>query len=294
MQPPMPRHQHHVVSAGYLRFFADAKQRLRLIDKPTRSAIPRLVGVRNAFVRTHFNSVVDGEGRKLDHLESEWAERESFALPRIRHLDPTRVEVEDDAAVKILIALHYARSFAAREMHDRIADETLTTFVADMRELAELQRLFELEYGRAAVEGELESLAEQQWAARRSTNQMFVESIAKGFNTGLDLLKDASLELVVPAHPTLRFGTGDSPVVVSNQELLSVGPLGGVPLADASVVYMPLRQDLAAAVTHGAPRLLQANGVEIVRLNTLVWRAAIRHVACHPEDDWRRVFNVRS
>lgn len=202
------------------------------------------------------------------------------------------MEVEDDAAVKILISLHYARSFAAREMHDRIADETLATFVSDMSDLAELKRLFLLEYGREPFTGELESLAEEQWTARRSTNQMFVESIARGFNTGLDLLKDTRLEFVVPAHPTLRFGTGDSPVVVSREQFLSMGPLGGVPLGDASLVYMPLRRDLAAAVTHGAPRVLEANGLEIVRLNTLVWRAAIRHVACHPEDDWRTVFNV--
>lgn len=64
----MPRHQHHVVSAGYLRFFADPQQRIRLVDKPTRAAVPRLVGVRDAFVRTHFNSVVDGDGRRIDQL----------------------------------------------------------------------------------------------------------------------------------------------------------------------------------------------------------------------------------
>eukprot|EP01041_Mallomonas_annulata_P031135 gene31135-53390_t len=153
-------------------------------------------------------------------------------------------------------------------MHGRIADETLVTFVADMSDLTELKRLFHLEYGRVPLAGELESLAEEQWTARRSTNQMFVESISRGFNNRLDLLKDASLEFVVPAHPTQRFGTGDSPVVVSNQQFLSMGPLGGVPLGDASLVYMPLRRDLAAAVTHGAPRVLEANGLEIVRLNT--------------------------
>jgi hypothetical protein len=286
----MKRRKHHVVSAGYQRFFGDDTGRLRLVEKATRTAIARLVGVRDAFVQEHFNSITDDDGHRSDELESEWERLERFALPRVRELDPHQVSEADDAAIKVLMAIHFARSYAARAMHDRLAAQTLSDYDERMRHNAQLKSLYRREQGRDPEPGEVEGLAAEIWGRHQATNKLFVDTMSRAHNFAVERFRPLGIDLVVPAHPNVQFGTGDTPVVVTNRTMTILGPLQGLALGDSDFVYMPLRRDLGAVLTTRTPLVVSVSGVQAQLLNGLVWRNAIRQVACHPEDDWRRLF----
>ncbi len=92
------RKRHHVVSEGYLRFFADGR-RILLCEKFARTA--KVVGTGDAFVSKHFNTIF-ADDHRLDQLEDKWQSLESDCLPRVRALLSGERGDEQRWAVRVL------------------------------------------------------------------------------------------------------------------------------------------------------------------------------------------------
>lgn len=285
----MSRKHHHVVSAGYQRFFAEG-ERIMLITKATRTALP--VGVRDNFLRKHFNSTKTPDGQRSDTFEDEWGRLEDHVLPMVATVRDRPVDDPDtDMAVKSLMAIHFARSFAMREMHDRIAAQTLAEWIRKQPE-TELPRLFVETYHRPPAPGELEQLTRSTFDAMMDTNEMFIAAMGRANNYALDRFKRFKLQFVEVNHARLRLGIGDNPLVVSTGSVIQLGPLAGLALGDADFIYMPLSPVLGVSLASKAESFV-ADVNTIAMLNNLIWRNARAHVACHPHHDWRLMFNVR-
>ena len=217
-----------MVSAGYLRLFADG-ERIRLIDKSSRQALPNLVGVKDTFVRSHFNSIRPGQGLVLDQLEDDWQLREDAALPLVRHGNPRRPTPIDEEAIKLMMAVHFARSYAYREVHDRIAVDVLRDYlVTDRANRPKVRDQFRNMYGRDPNDGELTQLAIRIWDEKMQSNSPFVESMVRAFNYAIDRFSDFRIQFVVSLQRKVGFVTGDCPVIISSADGRQGGPRDGV------------------------------------------------------------------
>lgn len=269
--------RHHVVSRGYQRFFADG-ERIKLVTKATRHA--RIVGTGDAFVRDHFNSFNDGAGTWVDTLEQKWAELEDEALPLIRGLIAGADSDHNRNAVKILAAIHFGRSYAIREMIDRIVGETVAAHAASADGEERLREMFRKQYGREAQPGEIRTMIEERAAAQFGGQRQLIRDMARGYNVALDKLIPTKVQLVWPRSKRAEFITGDGPFVYANGP--RVGVRQGVPLGDATHLYMPLAPCLAAAFTTNDEEDGEVPPSVVQRQNLLIWQSASRHVACHP------------
>jgi hypothetical protein len=228
----MPR-RHHVVSRGYLRHFADGEQ-LRLITKADRTE--RLAGTRDTFVVKGFNAA-RSETEEVDALETEWARLESSILPAIRRAIEGRKLKEAEVEIKVLVAVHFARSYFMRELHEAVFAQHLGDPTATMN-MAKLDRAFRREFGRPPETDEVEGLVRKHVAGVFESNAMFVERMADVYNTVLnEWLRPLHLQ---PAW-VLRSGpgqliTGDFPVVRTSNGGYRIN----VPLGEAEMIYMAL------------------------------------------------------
>ncbi|MCU1499305.1 MAG: hypothetical protein JWM47_3258 [Acidimicrobiales bacterium] len=281
--------RHHVVSRGYQRFFAEGEQVL-LIDKVPAAGRRRvrLAGTRDVFVRDHFNSHLEGDVL-VPALEDEWQKVESRHLPGIRAwLDGEPVPSTTDGpgsrdSVRVLAALHFARSFAFNDVHLELAEarrtEALLTFPRD----PELIRLWTEERGRPPTPDELASEIETRFRHQIGPHSAFaVNQMVSHFNKTLEFLGTLQVQSFTPENPRVKLILGDSPFVVARHDGSRVGSRD-LALREADQLYLPLSPDLGVVFTsepegHG---LLPASTVQ--HLNRLTWRASRDQVIAHPD-----------
>lgn len=273
------RKRHHIVSRGYLRFFAEG-ERILLCDKTTRAAKP--VGTADAFVRSRFNGYLTDNGW-LDEVEDEWSRRENVVLPQVRRLIAGgRIGREERVAVKVLAAIHFARSYGLRELFERTFWEHAETALPQIAGKPNVVLAFERQYGHQPEEGEIEAVLAQRWKDMYEDNRLFVDRMVHTHNKALDRFASFHLQLIRPISDRVEFITGDSPTVIFDDEG-RVGTKSGLGLYAASHLYMPLARHLGVALTDqpGDHLVVSVSGVQ--QLNQYVWRAAHRQVAAHPK-----------
>ena len=282
----MARKHHHVISKGYQRFFADG-ERIRLVDKV--AGRDRVVSVTDAFARKHFNAVRTDAGR-VDELEDEWQRVENASLPSVRALIAGDHSANHRHMAKVLAAVHLARSFAFELVWDRVWAATTKQRVDRVPANESLLAAFLEDFGRDPEPGEIEGLMAGAAAEMRGTNALFVERMAAGHNRLLEWFAPMHVQLVTCVGRSMPFITGDVPVanVEDPTEGFRVGVAQGLAVGDSGHIYMPLGRRLGMFLTTRPEDDVATEPWKVQRLNRLVWRAAIRHVACHPEDDLRR------
>ena len=287
----MSRSRHHVVSRGYQRFFADG-ERVSLIDKVPRPGVPRCrpAGTKDVFVRSHFNSYLE-DGHLVDKLEDEWARIEDQSLPPIRAWirgnaqasTPDRAGSRD--AAKLLAALHFARSYAFRALHDELSEaerkRANTLLPAD----PELLRLWWETYDAEPAPGDIEALINDRFPEAVGPQSAFaVEQMAAFFNRAIDRLGQLQVQAVTPLDRQVQFVLGDSPFVLHSTDRSLVGS-GELALMDAERLFLPLSPHLGVFFTSSTEPDVAAPSPIIQRLNELTWRAAREQVIAHPATD---------
>lgn len=277
--------RHHLVSRGYLRFFA-TKERLWLCDKSAMSV--KKVGIGDVFVRTHFNSVGDEFGRLLE-IESFWSGIESRILPLVR-----RVVCDDSAderdAIRELIVLHLIRSSAHAEMFDRVFHDSSESLPREIARERGVNDAFVTEYGRRPERGEIEHIARAMWATRIRKNRLRIETMQEHYWKLLRLLAPTHVQLVRAQARNPGFITGDTPVMHADELGIRMGFHASLAVMDAALIYMPLGRRVAATLVSRWEPDAWVNPVGVRLLNNWSWRAAKRFVVASPLDDPQRIW----
>jgi len=283
------RKHHHVVSEGYLRFFA-ADKHVLLCDKVPKDGQPRmrLAGTKGVFVRRHFSSyTVDGQ--RFDQVEDEWQRLENEALPAVRHWIAGSEGPATRNEVKVLAALHFARSYGFRSFFDQVARDYKATATADLLADPRLRLAWLRDKGRVPEPGEAEALISKQFDEMVGPgNPLIIQRMANGYNVALEKLIPLHVQAVRPVSKGVDFITGDSPFVYYDGRQERVGARGRLALGDAQHAYMPLGPRLAVTFTTSPEGDVVAPIWLVQELNILVWRAAFSQVACHPATDLSR------
>lgn len=281
----------HVVPAGYQRNFADG-ERIKVVDKATKTE--RCIGVRDNFVSSHLLRVIKN-GVANDHAEDTFAKIESVNLPLIRSLRPFAVRgVEVEGAVKVSMAVLWARSFArevvAGRIHEEVRAEMRVSVLTDESAMA----VFRHQYGREPEQGDLEVIVDEVAAALAKSRVQDVGAMLRHQDEALRKFAPLHISVYEPATGC-EFVTSDNPVLLARaNDLVHVGAQNGLALGDASFIFVPISPTVGACLTMQDEGDLALDRATTVRLNQAMWRNAMHRIACHPRADWRMLCNVQS
>lgn len=286
----MPGPSQHVVSRGYLRNFTDDDGLIQVVWRETLEPVMGPTGVGVVFRSKNFNTYWSAEGQALYELEAEWGRVENIALPHLRRAAEGHVDDDVTTAIKVTAVMHLARSFATRrlweasiENHRALDDEARKRLAA----------AYEEEEGRAPGPGEVDAAFGAHFDAHIALNQAFVEEVVSTNNRLLDELPNHVQLVRRNSRSPVGFITADIPVALMDK--LRVGILAGVGVRSADGCLMPLSRDVAAFLTtKREPDVHEAPVWVVQMLNHIVWRGALRQIACHPAEDWHRALGRSS
>jgi hypothetical protein len=276
-----PSRDNHVVSAGYLRYFADANDRVRLVELD--GGIDKLLPVRSVLKETDFSVIRLPDGFD-DQVEQSWGKIESRALPHVRGIGlGLPLTDEQDAAIKALVALHFARAYGAKDLFDAAWDTHMGAFVKNSSESADLISAFIEDYKRDPTDGEIERLTAEHVEGERRTNLSWVKTQLEHYEKMLDRLVPLRIERGIVAGGRAHFLTSDSPFIMLRGE--DVARTGQMPLEQADTFFMPMTKNCVVSFTTRPERpavtVLNPEGVR--EMNTHACRAADRFVVTWPQ-----------
>ncbi len=286
----MRRQRHHVVSRGFQRFFAEG-ERVLLIDKAPSTGVPRVrpAGTRDVFVRKDFSSH-RSDGQLIDPLEDEWQRIEREALPPIAawlagHARPPGWNpVGSREAAKMIAALHFARSYAYLEVHERISLEQGAELAARLPSDHEFVRRWRASRSDDPTPDAVSQLVNEQVTANFRWNSAYsVERMAAHFNFAIEKLGPLHTQEIRPSG-SARFVLGDSPFVIADRRRSRIGSRE-LALGDADLLLLPLSPTLAIAFTGNDEGHGQVGDHVVQRVNAYTWQAAGRQVIAHPDTD---------
>ena len=273
------RKRHHVVSRGYLRFFADGEL-LQLIDKESHTY--KTAGTRTVFVRLHFNSWRN-QGSWDASLEDEWGDKvERHVLPRVRALIEGARGLEEREAAKVLAALHFARSYAYEDAHRRIAEMVMARVGPDMAADPAAVAAYVEKTGRTPGPGDIEATVTAAMEQIQDDRTFFVQGMVRAYKGALKLFEPLSVQLLVARGP-VGFVTSDTPFVYTDKMARRFGLRDRLALGDAELNFMALGSRLGMQlVSAKAPPDDRLNANQVKELNNTMWRASERYLVCHP------------
>jgi hypothetical protein len=279
----MTRKHHHVVSRGYQRLFASGEQ-LLYIDWVAKTF--KLIGTRDAFAEKHFNSWKTVTGWN-DDLEDEWQRVENVVLPRVRRLLSGAENTGDREAVKVLAAIHFARSYAFRDAHERIGVQLAEEFGASSTGDEEFRRLYAADKGHDPEPDEIETYIKDRMRDLREDGSHFLERMVAAYEFGLGHFEPMHVQLL-HARGRVGFVLGDTPLVAIDTLGFRVGIRDRLALGDANAIAMTLGRRTAMTLWGQDRRPdpdQQLDRISVQRLNLLVARATQRYLACDPAMD---------
>lgn len=242
-----------------------------------------MIEITDAFVAGGFNARFRPTGVD-EELEDEWARLEAKVIPAMRAVaDGAAIDTDTDAAIKTLIAVHFARSFEARRIFDEITAAMRGELLVGA-DLPKLRRAFAADFGRVPTDAEIEAALLDRMGGWLATNEFFVERMVYFHNKLLDFLAPKHLQVLRTDPGPVEFITGDVPVVRATEG----GAKVNVAVMDSDIVYFPIGRWCAVALATKPLPSMTLVPADVVRCNDLVWRAAQRFVACHPDANWRR------
>lgn len=277
--------RHHLVSRGFQRAWTADGKRLLLVDVEHRTA--KLVGTRDAFCEPNLLTIVTEAGRNL-RAEQAFGLVESDALPDVRRfVEAGDRDQEAEAGVRAIVALHWARSASLTRLMQKLLEEGMDDFVAELEGDERLAEFYLTEHGRrpevADVRRELRISADALTAA----NEFFVERVIHHYNWAAERLSKLYSQRVTMKRPGLiDLVFADSPVIVK------VGKQGSadrvIPLGQADTLWCPLSPEVAVAMSTEPIEdlVLTPYCAQLLNQDTLGY--AERYLGAHPRTDLDR------
>ena len=280
-----PSRNNHVVTAGYLRYFSqDDDVRYLELD----GTLDKVLNVRSILSEKDF-SVVKGPARVDDSLERQWGVFEHRALPHLRGLSVGAPLTDpEDAAIKALFALHFARNYGVKALWDTKWPEAMAQHKHDVVRDSELLELFRSDYERDPEPGELEAIAAETVEEARRSNWGWANQQLDGYVRMLDFVWPLRAERGVIRSATrgLHFITSDNPLVFRRGDHVA-HPANGIPVEQSEMLLMPLTKNVVVcfASRSDRPAVVELNDDGVRDVNAKVTRAAMRFVVTHPRTD---------
>jgi Protein of unknown function (DUF4238) len=277
---------HHLVSAGYQRNFANDQRRLAVVNARTGDLAPRLRAVKSNWVEKHWNSVTDPRtGRPDTSLEETFSRIESTVLNHIKTVRIGSLSPEQAGAIVNLFAIHLARSRSFRQWQLAVHDEHVEQIVRETAGSPQAIARFEQQYGRPPAPGELEAMAQE--IADRSTvsGQWNVEGMARHHDSVVDRLTKLHIQVIEVTESLPGLVIGDVPVVHADTATGRFGYRDRLAFGDANLIVGPLTRRVAVCFSQEPERPVKVTTKKLFnQVNGIFVRAALAEVACHPDD----------
>ena len=280
----MTGENHHVVSAGYQRLFAEGELIL-YIDKKLRQA--HRIGVKNAFRVRHFTSVNTDLLGDLQVPSTGWDNKlettlsgfEDQILPALKRLSSGTEEPTDFWRASQGVALHMTRSYGLYDIHAEVYPQWAPSAVDELLAQPDVVEGYSELFGHLPTRDDIFAVYRRFGKSRAP----FLEAMKQLFmRLQLHFYRMRASLAVAPSG--YGFVYGDSPVLYWDG--LKLGLRERAQWGRASEFFMPISRThglflhwgTRASTVHLAPS-------ECVKQNNLEWRATKRFLGCHPEDD---------
>jgi hypothetical protein len=290
------RPEHHLVSRGLQRNFANEVHRVALLDSRSGRLLDHGRPIKSNWRRPGFNDCELSPGVSSDWLEKEFAKIEQRVLNQIRDVGPDNAGPQQRASVASLFALHLVRSETFRMRHDDIVEQLRREYIPSMAVESKAVELFQRDYGRFPADGEIEAIAERQLDHGVANKQMLIESMARNHNKLADKLIGFSMQVVWMKDDLPGFVLGDVPIVHADVTTGRYGFRDHLAIGDANMIVGPLSRRTAVFLSAAPLRHAELRTRKLVdTVNAVFWRAALAEVICHPEDSlataqlWRKL-----
>lgn len=277
---------HHLVSAGYQRNFGDDEHFLTIIAARDGQLLRRRQAIKSNWTAANWNSVVDpSKGRADTRLEAEFARIESTALHTVRNVRIGRLDDQGRGAIIELFAMHLARSEPFRTWEREIAADFLPKRIQGLGEKSHLVESFTRQSGRLPRPGEIEAAARQLTDEKDTTNEWRVESTANHYNAAAEKLSTFAIQIVEVDDRLPGLPIGDVPIVHAHLGRHLFGYRDRLAIGDADLICGPLtRRVLVCLTAVQQPHATIRTKAKLNQVVSLFARAAVREIACHPED----------
>jgi hypothetical protein len=271
----------HPVSRGYQQNFADEQKRVAVIDARSGKVIDSARAIKSNFVLPGYTAHVTRDGVPVSRLEHEFAKIERPVIDQIRRITPDYCGDDQRGAVAMLFAIHLVRSQAFESKQLEITEQLRREWVPELAARPEIRERFAAE--RPAED--ISQFAERMIDENVRANRFHVDGMVRQYNNIVERLSRFRLQ-VITADPRLGFALADIPVVHANLKTGRYGFRDGVAIGDADLIVGPLTRWTAAAlsVRREQPVTISVKK-RMQEFNALFARAALREIACHPDDE---------
>jgi hypothetical protein len=278
--------QHHLVSAGYQRNFGTADRRLDIVDPRSGEVIKLGRAIRRNWRREHWHSVIDPTTGSIDtELEETFAKLESRVLDEVRRVRIGHLTPEQVSAIINLFAIHIARSEMLRLWSDDLSRRVLPNIIREVSSSPEARVRFEAQFGRPPEAGELDAIAQQISDQRSASGEWRRDTIAHNHDGVVDRLTSLHVQIVEVDDSLPGLAIGDVPVVHANLGDGRFGYRDRLAIGDADLIMGPLtRRALACFSATRDANVCITTKRKLNDVISLLVRASVREVACHPDD----------
>lgn len=288
-QPDRSAVRHHTVSKFYLRYFADAAERVTTVMLPGDRIFPQSIG--DASVHNHFYTAIGTDGAPTDLLERAFGALEGAAARAWHEIPDGRWPLTTEAreAVAAWIALHLLRGTGQRQSMGELGTSLLNFQIAagGRARLREMLKVQGEPFDDEAVDREWIAIFEDPFVVEAHANH-HLQHIANMLPRVCSSLLDRTWVLTTFKRKGLA--TSDHPVhILPNAENTASGQ--GTGIENAAVIHVPLtrRHSLAMALPSELPGVsqdLQLAGVAATALysNSCTVNSARRMLFHHPDD----------
>ena len=237
-------------------------------------------------------------------LEKLWKKTEDKMHDALLAVDAGTVLSSErhSATIKDVIALHFARSLATRQVGEQLWRQVVlqerTRWLCTPAGRQELQRLFRWRYrldavGPAMLEIMLDEILAPSMEMWKS-GAKFAEGVEYMHDHARAWLRTQQLQILTPGSG--EFLMGDVPALTVQRGVPRVGVLGGIALHDASSVFMPLGPRHVAGLGR-VPQTAELSSAQVNEVNAAQLLGAMERVYMRPgsglEDFVRRMIASR-
>ena len=277
--------RHHLVSRGFQRAWTADGKRLLLVDIKERTG--KLVGTRHAFCVPNVLTIQTQVGPNTD-VEKAFGQVESLHMPHLRRFaDQGDRDGEAEAAVRAILALHWARSESLLQLMQRILQQGFESFVEGLEGDKRLANAFDVDYQRAPEPGEIRGELRRSADALIWANAFFAWRVVDHYNrAGEHFSKLHSQRITMTRPARVDFVFADSPVVMKAGRRGTAREV--VALMEADTLWCPLSPDVGVMLTTTPEDDYEIRPIPAQQLNQLSLGYAQRYLGAHPRTDLDR------
>jgi hypothetical protein len=276
---------HHLVSRGFQQNFSDGQKRVTLLKARSGKVIDAARPIKSNFVVPGYNTHVTQAGTADSRLEHEFAKIERPLADQIRRITPDNCGPSDRGAVASHFALHLVRSEAFQSSHQGIIEQLRRDWVRDLARDPEVLKRYEAEFGGRPSADDITSYVDQIIHDHVQANRLHVDSMVKQYNSLGSHLSKFWVQVIIADQLGVGFALADIPIVHANTKTGQYGFRDGLALGDADLIVGPLTRWTAVALSvRPTPHVTLKVKKRLQEVNAVFARAALREIACHPDD----------